>query len=94
MTVTVLLFASLRERLGRSSVTRAVADGTTAGELLDGLRVDFPALAGTGRIAVAVNSEYTALDRRLADGDEVALIPPVSGGRAPARRSDRGGGRP
>jgi molybdopterin synthase catalytic subunit len=80
MTVTVRLFASLRERAGRSSVQRTLVDGTTAGELLAALRTDFPTLAGTGRIAIAVNSEYTDLEHPLADGDEVALIPPVSGG--------------
>ncbi len=80
MTITVLLFASLRERLGCSSVTRAVAEGTTAGELLDALRGEFSGLAGSGRIAIAVNSEYTDEAHRLADGDEVALLPPVSGG--------------
>jgi molybdopterin converting factor subunit 1 len=85
MTVTVRLFASLRERAGCSSITRTVAEGTTAGELLSGLYADFPPLEGAGRIAIAVNSEYTDAGHRLADGDEVALIPPVSGGRGEER---------
>jgi len=80
MTVTVRLFASLRERAGLATITRTLDEGATAGELLDALHLDFPGLSGVGRIAVAVNSEYTDLAHRLRDGDEVALIPPVSGG--------------
>ena len=80
MNVKVLLFASLRERAGQSSLSRTVADGTTAGELFRALCADFPALEGSGRVAIAVNSEYTDAAHPLRDGDEVALIPPVSGG--------------
>ena len=74
MTVTVRLFAGLRERAGWSrreleSVTR-VADVWAALDLGD----EPPGLA------YAVNREYADRDRELADGDEVALIPPVSGG--------------
>jgi MoaE-MoaD fusion protein len=86
MKVTVRLFASLRERVGHSALDRSVASGATAGDLLATLRSEFPALEGTGRIAIAVNSEYTTLDHALRDGDEVALIPPVSGGAGAARR--------
>lgn len=82
MNVRVLLFASLRERTGRAVLVREVAEGATAGDLLAALRRDLPALEGTGRIAIAVNSEYTDAGHRLRDGDEVALIPPVSGGCA------------
>jgi molybdopterin synthase catalytic subunit len=73
--VTVRLFAGLRERAGRSRV-----------ELEDVARVDdvWPAL-GLGDeprgLLYAVNREYVDRSRELADGDEVALIPPVSGGR-------------
>ncbi|HZR84735.1 MAG TPA: molybdopterin converting factor subunit 1 [Candidatus Binatia bacterium] len=84
MTVTVRLFASLRERTGSSTITRTVADGTTSGDLVAALCSDFPALAGAGRFAIAVNSEYTDRDHALRDGDEVALIPPVSGGAGAA----------
>jgi MoaE-MoaD fusion protein len=83
VTVTVRLFASLRERAGVGRLTRTVPEGTTAGALLAALQEDLPALRATGRIALAVNSEYTSADQRLADGDELALIPPVSGGSGP-----------
>lgn len=90
MTVRVLFFASLRERAGRAELAREIGGGTTAGALLEALRRDFPALEGSGRLAIAVNSEYADPERVLRDGDEVALIPPVSGGRG----EGRGDGRP
>jgi molybdopterin synthase catalytic subunit/molybdopterin converting factor small subunit len=74
MRVTVRLFAGLRERAGRSRV-----------ELEDVARVDdvWPAL-GLGDepegLLYAVNREYAGREAELRDGDEVALIPPVSGG--------------
>jgi MoaE-MoaD fusion protein len=83
VTVTVRLFASLRDRAGVGRLTRSVPEGTTAGALLAALQEDLPALRASGRIALAVNSEYTNADQRLADGDELALIPPVSGGSGP-----------
>jgi MoaE-MoaD fusion protein len=83
VTITVRLFASLRERAGVGRLTRSVPEGTTAGALLAALQEDLPALRASGRIALAVNSEYTNADQRLADGDELALIPPVSGGSGP-----------
>ncbi|HLX33347.1 MAG TPA: molybdenum cofactor biosynthesis protein MoaE [Gaiellaceae bacterium] len=74
MRVTVRLFAGLRERAGRSSV-----------ELEDVARVaDVWPKLGLGEepagLLYAVNREYVDRDGELADGDEVALIPPVSGG--------------
>jgi molybdopterin converting factor subunit 1 len=80
MTVKIRFFASLRERLGRAELVRDVAGGATAGDVLATLHEEFPALAGSGRVAIAVNSEYVDAGHVLADGDEVALIPPVSGG--------------
>jgi molybdopterin converting factor subunit 1 len=80
MTVTIRLFASLRERTGHTSLQREIPPGTTAGEVLAGLRQEFPRLQSAGRIAIAVNQEYTDAARVLEEGDEVALIPPVSGG--------------
>jgi molybdopterin converting factor subunit 1 len=77
MEVTVRLFAMLRERAGAREVTL---------ELPDGARVS-DALAALGDIAppelplvMAINREYARDDRVLDAGDELALIPPVSGG--------------
>jgi molybdopterin synthase catalytic subunit len=81
MQVTVRYFAIVREITGQESETRDVADGTSAGELLDEVARDFPAV---GRLRASsmlmVNQEYAPAEQRLRDGDEVALIPPVAGG--------------
>jgi molybdopterin synthase catalytic subunit/molybdopterin converting factor small subunit len=74
MQVTIKLFAGLRERAGWSE--REVDAGPTVGDVWPALELgDEPA-----GLLYAVNKEYAKRDRPLADGDEVALIPPVSGG--------------
>ncbi len=80
MKVRILFFASLRERIGKKSVEREIQAGLTASGLLEELRRDLPAMAAAGRISLAVNEEYCEPERLLRDGDEIALIPPVSGG--------------
>ena len=80
MTVRVRFFASLRERLRAPEATCELPPGATVDDLLRALHVDFPDLAGSGRLAIAVNAEYVGSRHTLSDGDEVALIPPVSGG--------------
>jgi MoaE-MoaD fusion protein len=80
MTIRVRFFASLRERLRSSEVLRELPSGATVADLVTALHGDFPAFAGSGRVSIAVNAEYVDAHHVLADGDEVALIPPVSGG--------------
>ena len=78
----VRLFALYRERAGASLITVDVPDGATVGTLTDAVRVVHPRLAPPEvRIVVAVNAEYADDDLVLNPGDEVCLIPPVSGGR-------------
>lgn len=84
ITVKMRYFAILRQSLGRSAEERTVAAGTTARQLADAILTD----VGGARLAalrastmVMVNEEYAADDYVLRDGDEVALIPPVSGGQ-------------
>ena len=82
MTVTVRLFAMLRERAGREAIELELADGATVADALDALKDASPLGEALERMPVraAVNREYVADDSRLSPGDEVALIPPVSGG--------------
>lgn len=81
MRVHVRYFASMRELLGRAMETREVAPGTTAGELFDHIVAEMPRLAGLKRaVMLMVNQEYVPPDHPLAEGDELAIIPPVSGG--------------
>ena len=81
MRVTVRLFARLRDIAGASELARDLAPGATIGDLWRQLAGEFPELAPYERsISSAVNADYARLDTPLADGDEVAFLPPVSGG--------------
>jgi molybdopterin converting factor subunit 1 len=80
MRVSLRLFAGLRERAGADRMDVEVPDGAVVADLL-------AALAGTpigplapGQCVVAINREYARADAPVRAGDEVALIPPVSGG--------------
>lgn len=79
MRVRVLLFAGLRERLARAHVDLDLPDGATVGAATEALRALHSELAGR-TFSVALNRRYARVDAALAEGDELALIPPVSGG--------------
>jgi molybdopterin synthase catalytic subunit len=79
--VRVRAFAGLREALGTNDFTITLPAGTDIAGLVTKLTAAYPqARLPARRFTVAVNRAYAPLDRTLADGDEVALIPPVSGG--------------
>ncbi|MBM3278339.1 MAG: molybdopterin converting factor subunit 1 [Candidatus Handelsmanbacteria bacterium] len=82
MKILVLLFASCRDAVGAKQLMLELAEGTTAAELREELALRYPKLAPLKeKLVVAANAEYIDGDAVLKDGDEVALIPPVSGGR-------------
>jgi molybdopterin converting factor subunit 1 len=79
--MTLKLFATLRERAGGAEFVREFPDGATVSEMWQALKREFPALGGfRDAIGFAVNQEYVEGDFRPRPGDEVAFIPPVSGG--------------
>ncbi len=81
MRVTVRLFARLREIVGAPEVSRDVPDGATLGVVWDRLAAEYPALAPyRASISGAVNADYARMQAPVHDGDEVAFLPPVSGG--------------
>jgi MoaE-MoaD fusion protein len=81
MRVHLKYFAIIRETLGRSEETRDVDEGATAGSVFDQIAGEEPRLAGMKRsVMLMVNQEYVPASQPLGDGDELALIPPVSGG--------------
>jgi molybdopterin converting factor subunit 1 len=77
--VRVRLFASYREAAGTGSLDAPLAAGATVADLVEELSVQVPTLR-SARGLVAVNHTYVQPGYVLHDGDEVALIPPVSGG--------------
>jgi MoaE-MoaD fusion protein len=81
MQIRVLLFGILKDLTGRGSEELSVPDRATAADVLDHYK---ERLAGKrellASVAISVNQEYSPADRRLSPGDEVALLPPVSGG--------------
>ena len=80
MEVTVRLFAVLRERAGKPELTLELPDGARVGDAL----AELHALAEGVPLVMAVNREYADDERVLDPGDELALIPPVSGGERAA----------
>lgn len=81
LTVRVLLFSVLREGVGAGELTVALPAGATGVDLLDRLGAEHPEVARHRPVVrLAVNRRYVPLETGLADGDEVALITPVSGG--------------
>jgi molybdopterin synthase catalytic subunit len=97
MRVQVIPFGVLKDWLGSSAKTLDLPEGATVAALLERLRAQLPAGAAAAvldSIAVSVNAEYAQAAHILRDGDEVGLLPPVSGG-GPARTAnllDKDGG--
>ena len=76
MQVSIRLFAGLRERAGTGARTLELTDGATLGDVWPALGLG----AEPSGLLYAVNKRYAETETALTDGDEVALIPPVSGG--------------
>ena len=80
MTVTVLLFASYADAVGRSTIELELEAGATVKDVIDQVRGMGNATRLPPMPMVAVNELYASRERELRPGDEVALIPPVAGG--------------
>jgi molybdopterin converting factor subunit 1 len=78
MRVQVLFFGVLKESFGRDSEQVELAEGARVADLV--ARYEERSARWTRSIAVAVNREYARPEEVLREGDEVALLPPVSGG--------------
>ena len=81
MFVTVKLFAKLREIAGAPEVRLGLADGAVVRDAWQTLQESHAAMAPyASSISCAVNADYSRMSAPLKDGDEVAFLPPVSGG--------------
>jgi molybdopterin synthase sulfur carrier subunit len=85
--VNVKLFARLRELVGAGDLALEVPGGTTVADVWAALVAAHPAADAYARsMSCAVNLNYARLTTTVADGDEVAFLPPVSGGSSAATR--------
>jgi sulfur-carrier protein len=81
MFVTVKLFAKLREIAGAGEVRLGLADNAVVRDAWQQLQSSHAGMAPyASSISCAVNADYSRMSARLKDGDEVAFLPPVSGG--------------
>jgi MoaE-MoaD fusion protein len=79
MQVMLRFFAVSREMIGAERQMHTLPEGATLQDLQDRLFATYPSLEAQ-RVRFAVNQTYASLSAELHDGDEVACIPPVSGG--------------
>jgi len=81
MRVTIRLFARLRDLAGSGELVRDVANPATVETIWRSLVDEMPDLGAYERtMSVAVNADYAKMSAKVSDGDEVAFLPPVSGG--------------
>ena len=80
MTYQIQLFGITREIVGQNSLAFSAPESLNAASLLTSLKDSYPQLQKIKSLLVAVNSEYADDDLMLNISDEIALIPPVSGG--------------
>ncbi|MFH2110081.1 MAG: MoaD/ThiS family protein [Candidatus Bathyarchaeota archaeon] len=80
MRIRVRYYASFRDMTGKVEEWLEVPEGITVLGIRDHVRGLYDKIAGKDQVLVAVNGSFTALDRVIAEGDDVAFFPPVSGG--------------
>ncbi|MDG6914274.1 MAG: MoaD/ThiS family protein [Nitrososphaerota archaeon] len=79
--MTVLYFAGARDAVGKKREVVNLEGETSAGELLDRLLRDYPKLRPMkATIRLSINQEVVSSTARVADGDEIGILPPVAGG--------------
>ncbi|MEM2839216.1 MAG: MoaD/ThiS family protein [Thermoplasmata archaeon] len=81
MKIRLKLFASFRQIFNASEIEFELPEGATAQDLLDDLFLKYPDLRRfKGHVVVTINRQASPLTAGISDGDEVAILPPVSGG--------------
>ena len=80
MKCTIKAFGITKDILGRRELVIEVNNGSTVADLRRRLENDFPALNGLKSLFIAINNAYADEGKSIEEADEIALIPPVSGG--------------
>jgi molybdopterin converting factor subunit 1 len=84
MQIRVLFFGMLKDIVGRNQDELDVPEGSSVADVLARYELRFPSLRKSlPSVAVAVNQQYAGREHKLKAGDEIALLPPVSGGARP-----------
>ena len=77
----ILLFASLKERMGRNQILVQVNEGCNTADFLGSLFMQYPELKPfSSSLIVSINQNFAKPEQQIHPGDEIALFPPVSGG--------------
>jgi molybdopterin synthase sulfur carrier subunit len=76
----ILAFGIAKEILGSGSIDMVIDDGTTVDALKVSIAEQYPNLKKLSSFMIAVNNEYASGGHAIVNGDEIAIIPPVSGG--------------
>jgi molybdopterin converting factor subunit 1 len=80
MNITIKFFALGRELVGKSALTLSLEDGASVEEAITLLQAEYPNFAKLPSFLTAVNTRYVERTVKLNNNDELAIIPPVSGG--------------
>lgn len=80
MQLNILLFGITKEIVGQQKLQVEMPSHATVTHLLENLKQTYPALKDLDAMLVAVNNEYGQQNQTLEESDEIAIIPPVSGG--------------
>ena len=80
MKLTVLAFGIAKDIVGSRSITVDLDAGTTVQDLCTFLEKQYPGIKELASLGIAVNNEYAGMNDTLSQNDEIAIIPPVSGG--------------
>jgi molybdopterin converting factor subunit 1 len=80
MEISILAFGIAKDIFGSSTITVTLPDGGTTTDLKTQLEINYPRLKQLASYMVAVNNEYADETGLITERDEVAIIPPVSGG--------------
>ena len=76
----IRVFGIIREIAGTPDIQLEFENDPSASEILNQVKVRYPELNELVRVVIAVNNEYVQDDHRISSTDEIAIIPPVSGG--------------
>lgn len=80
MEIRIFTFGAAKGIVGSGAITLPYLAGMTVAKVIDDLKAKFPELNKLTSFAIAVNGAYAGNDTLVQHGDELAIIPPVSGG--------------